>query len=218
MDIAAFITSAFCHTQPERTFVVNGHALPLCARCTGVYVGIVIAFAWALATPLRRAAAMPRRALWICIAIIVLFAVLGFGRLYDMVDLRLGARTAAGLYFGATLGVMIWPVIANWIGGASLYAWRRPQWLSFLLLLALLPAIVLAIAARIPMIHYITGLVSLIGLVGSWVTANTLVLLWISRLNRRWSLLSRALIAIVAVGCFAAEIGLLRWWRSVWSV
>ncbi len=38
-----------CHQRPERSFHVAGAQLPVCARCTGLYVSAVIgiAFAWA---------------------------------------------------------------------------------------------------------------------------------------------------------------------------
>jgi uncharacterized membrane protein len=31
-----------CHRKPERSFKIKGHALPLCARCTGLIIGSVI--------------------------------------------------------------------------------------------------------------------------------------------------------------------------------
>lgn len=31
-----------CHQRPERSFFWNGHQFPVCARCTGVYIGEVI--------------------------------------------------------------------------------------------------------------------------------------------------------------------------------
>jgi uncharacterized membrane protein len=31
-----------CHQIPERSFVVDGHPLPLCARCTGLYLGTAL--------------------------------------------------------------------------------------------------------------------------------------------------------------------------------
>lgn len=33
-----------CHQKPERSFFLCGYQFPLCARCTGVFVGYLVAF------------------------------------------------------------------------------------------------------------------------------------------------------------------------------
>ena len=33
-----------CHQMPERSFFIRGYQLPLCARCTGIYLGHIVAF------------------------------------------------------------------------------------------------------------------------------------------------------------------------------
>lgn len=43
------IGSFVCHQRPERSFFVDGHQLPVCARCTGLYLGAAIAAPLALA-------------------------------------------------------------------------------------------------------------------------------------------------------------------------
>jgi uncharacterized membrane protein len=32
------IGSVICHQRPERSFFLDGHQLPVCARCTGLYL------------------------------------------------------------------------------------------------------------------------------------------------------------------------------------
>lgn len=40
MDFTKFI----CHKRPERTFKYKNHYFPVCARCTGFYLGILFSF------------------------------------------------------------------------------------------------------------------------------------------------------------------------------
>src|SRR5688500_17600845 len=32
-----------CHQRPDRSFVVDGRPMPVCARCTGLYTGAAVA-------------------------------------------------------------------------------------------------------------------------------------------------------------------------------
>ena len=36
------VGSVICHQRPERSFFVDGHQLPVCARCTGVYLSAAL--------------------------------------------------------------------------------------------------------------------------------------------------------------------------------
>src|SRR5262245_11474962 len=37
------VGSVVCHQRPERSFFLWGRQLPVCARCTGIYVGAALA-------------------------------------------------------------------------------------------------------------------------------------------------------------------------------
>ena len=43
-----------CHQRPERSFVIFGHTLPVCARCTGLYLSALIGGLLALVLAPRR--------------------------------------------------------------------------------------------------------------------------------------------------------------------
>ena len=34
----------FCHGIPERCFTIRGHSFPICARCTGLLIGVAAGF------------------------------------------------------------------------------------------------------------------------------------------------------------------------------
>ena len=41
------VGSVICHQRPDRSFFWDGHQLPICARCTGLYLSGAVAFvAW----------------------------------------------------------------------------------------------------------------------------------------------------------------------------
>jgi uncharacterized membrane protein len=43
------VGSLICHQRPERSFYLGSAILPVCARCTGIYVGAALAAAMAIA-------------------------------------------------------------------------------------------------------------------------------------------------------------------------
>lgn len=47
--------SSGCHQMPERSFFIKGKQFPVCARCTGVMIGKILAIAtfWIYAVPIK---------------------------------------------------------------------------------------------------------------------------------------------------------------------
>jgi Predicted membrane protein (DUF2085) len=42
--LAVYASAAVvCHQRPERSFFIGSHQMPVCARCTGIYVGAAVA-------------------------------------------------------------------------------------------------------------------------------------------------------------------------------
>jgi uncharacterized membrane protein len=53
--MAYAIGSVICHQRPKRSFFVAGHQLPVCARCTGLYVSAAVGLlSWWLLKASRR--------------------------------------------------------------------------------------------------------------------------------------------------------------------
>ena len=53
-DFIFAVGSVICHQRPERSFLMAGHPLPVCARCTGIYAAAPLACLLALLAPAGR--------------------------------------------------------------------------------------------------------------------------------------------------------------------
>ncbi|HEY7056178.1 MAG TPA: DUF2085 domain-containing protein [Vicinamibacterales bacterium] len=100
-----------CHQRPERSFTEHGHPLPVCARCTGLYVSAVIGGVLALAAGRRQldrasarwilgVASVPTAATWLAEAA-------GLAHPSNMV------RSVAALSLGAAAAWVVVTVTAN---------------------------------------------------------------------------------------------------------
>jgi len=67
---------AVCHQLPERSFQVAGQPLPLCARCSGMYLGAVVGLAFQAITARRRGGMPPK-------GIVILLALFGLAFALD---------------------------------------------------------------------------------------------------------------------------------------
>ena len=54
------IGAVICHQRPERSFFADGHQLPVCARCTGLYLsGAIALLGWWTVKAARQWRPMP---------------------------------------------------------------------------------------------------------------------------------------------------------------
>jgi uncharacterized membrane protein len=100
--IGAFI----CHQRPERSFFVHGQQMPVCARCTGLYVGAALAAPVALAAAVAGAAGRSR---WIFAAAALPTAITWTLEFAGLAHFSNAARFAAALPLGF---VAAWLVLA----------------------------------------------------------------------------------------------------------
>lgn len=93
-ELAARVFSHLCHQEAGRAWVVGGRTLVLCARCTGVYAGL--ALAW-LTVPLARKKPTTT-ILWLHGAAMLQMVVFGFHMLEPQPH---WVRTLSGSLFAA---------------------------------------------------------------------------------------------------------------------
>ena len=99
-----FIGSLVCHQLPERTLWVGGHYLPVCARDTGAYMGLLLGY---FLLPLRRKEAVGPPNLWIT-SLLIMPMILDAGTQW------IGLRTSTNelrLFTGLSFGIALAPLL-----------------------------------------------------------------------------------------------------------
>lgn len=106
------IASFVCHQNPSRTIRVHSRLLPLCARCTGIYVSFAFVLLCLMLIPRTRRWLLSRPAE----AFPGMF-MLGTGlaatvaETKDIITLPLNARLFVGALMGAGLALILFPIL-----------------------------------------------------------------------------------------------------------
>ena len=209
---------AVCHRIDLRSFHLGTRALPLCARCTGMYLGALTAVAGLLAMGKARFGGFPRPAL---LALFGLFAAAwAVDGLNSYLTLIPGAphayepnnvfRIATGLLMGLTLGTIVF-------AGVNQNAWRdwkrEPVVGSFReagVLVLLAGAVGLLVLAENPLILYPLALLSAAGvLIVLGLVYTVVALIVLRRENRIESWRGLVLPLGLGLGLALLQIGLL---------
>jgi uncharacterized membrane protein len=228
------IAYAVCHRISERSFHIGSLQLPLCARCSGMYLGAVVGLVYQSITGWKRGK-IPR---WSILAILIVF-FLAFGfdgansYLYLLKQLKPGIlpwlpnlyipnntlRLLTGSGMGLVMAVMLFPAFNQSI-------WKDhdpkqspiPGWKSFGLLLGIQLVLDLLVLTQSPLALYP---LAIIGVLGVWLLLTmiyTLVYVMIlgqdnsfTKLRQIWLPLTAGFtIAMIQI----AAIDMLRFWLT----
>lgn len=192
-----WVAAAVCHRIPSHTFFLAGRQLPLCARCTGTFLGALIALFGQAVVLRRRGAAFPPTAITVILAgFIAIMGVDGFNSYIDLMrgtplfyEPRQELRLVTGALNGLTLGALLWPMVnfSLWRNPDPGRAIRNGRDLGVLLLLEL--AAVLLVLSGWPVLLYPLALASVLGVLAMLtLTLTVLVVIVVGRENRydRW--------------------------------
>ncbi len=110
---AYWVGYAVCHQMPAHSFFMGKHQMPLCARCTGMFLGVLTTLSWFLVVKRDRSVLLPP--LQVGIVLLGFLAVWAFdglnGALASLHLVHLYApgnpvRLVTGLLAGMTVGVL----------------------------------------------------------------------------------------------------------------
>ena len=110
-DFIFAVGSLICHQRPERSFFLDGQQLPVCARCTGIYVSAAVGFggfaAFKLARGWRRIAIDPWRAGRLIVLSAIPTALSLAGGTLGLWDGANMTRALIAVPLGATAGAIV---------------------------------------------------------------------------------------------------------------
>jgi uncharacterized membrane protein len=202
---------AVCHRIDVRSFHIGVRQMPLCARCTGQYLGAVLGLAYQAIIGRRRSGAPPKRVIGILFLFFLMYAVDGLNsylhlppllkllpslpRLYEPSNvLRLFTGTGMGLVIAAAL----YPAFVS-----SVYKDTNPQPAvsgirSLLILTGLGVLVDLLILMDLPIILFPAALISTGGVLLLLIMVYTIVWLMIFRQESRYTKLSQIILPLTA--------------------
>lgn len=179
-----------CHRLTERSFMINGRQFPLCARCTGMYLGVAVAFVVVFLAGRIRWTDLPSPP--ILIVLVGFIGVMGvdgvnsythfFANFPHLYEPRNWLRLVTGVGTGLAMGLFAFPILAQtlWANGPN----RRMviNFREFGLILAVAATAVLLLLSNQPTISYVLALVSVGGLLLILTSLNAI--LWMTLLKK----------------------------------
>ena len=202
---------AFCHRIDVRSFHIDVRQLPLCARCTGQYVGAMIGLLFQAAVSRKRSGFPPRRVLLLMGIICLAYAIDGlnsylymppflsaFPNLPHLYTPSNALRLLTGTGMGLAIATILYPAFVGSIFAAPD---TRPAVWSIKLLLGGIGLGLLAdllILTGSPVLLYPAALLSALGVIILLTFAYTIVILRIFKRENTYAGLSQISLPLVS--------------------
>jgi uncharacterized membrane protein len=178
LQILHKIGFAICHQLPERSFFVGGEQLPLCSRCTGIYLGIFITLTFYFFTRFirhKKPSCPPHIIIGVISIIFVLLLV--FNALSPLFNIPTNniLRFITGIFFGMSLPLFLIPAI-NYSPKSSHDQERIINTKEYLILVGVCLLSILAVIAGIDIIMLAISYLSIAGLLLFILLVNTAII------------------------------------------
>lgn len=208
---------AVCHRIDARSFHLGDRTLPLCSRCSGTYLGVVLALSY-FSLFKRRTSHFPTKNLMVMLGLF--FTVYAFDGLNSYLSLIPKAphlyepnnilRLTTGMFFGISLASIVYPGFNQsiWLQTRSEPSLGSAKELGLLVFLGVI--LILAVVSENPLILYPLALISSGGVLILLTMVYTMVILIIIR--REGAAISWSELILPAIGGITlaiAQIGLI---------
>jgi uncharacterized membrane protein len=211
----------------EHNIILGGLQLPMCARCSGIYISTVVAFGYALLTGRARTGRMPP---WsINAALLLLVAVMGVDGINSTLETlglptaytpRNDLRTLTGIGVGTGIGITMLVMFNLALRGDVDQEQRvLDTWREFALLLVVNFLIVVAIFGNLEFLAWPLAVIVFVGVVGVLFAVNLLFasmfMGYEGNISRFDQLVKPATFALLATVVMLAALSMLRGWLEV---
>lgn len=185
LDGADWTGYAVCHRLTDRSFVINGRQFPLCARCTGMYLGAFLVFLvlW-LGGRLRRSLLPPLPLLLALLGFVVLMGLDGinsylhfFPNAPHIYTPRNWLRLTTGMGTGLAMGLITLPALAQTLWREPVWEPSAATWRDLAELLVVAGAAIFLLLSNQATILYVLALASTAGLLLLLMALNVVALL-----------------------------------------
>ncbi|MBE2223920.1 MAG: DUF2085 domain-containing protein [Anaerolineae bacterium] len=184
---------AVCHRITERSFTIAGRQFPLCARCTGMYLGVFLVFLllW-LGGRLRRGGMPSTPIMLILMAFVVIMGIDGinsylhfFPNAPHLYEPRNWLRLLTGMGTGLMMGIIIVPALMQILWRDISYKPVLATFREFAGIIVVALLLVLLLLSNQATINYVLALASTAGLLLIVMSLNVVFLLIVLRREGR---------------------------------
>ena len=180
---------AICHQIGERSFHIAGQQLPLCARCTGIYMGVLTGFTLMTLWGRRRAAGLPPAPITLTlVGFIIVLGVDGvnsyltfFPNLPHLYEPQNWLRLTTGTLEGIALSSFVYPVLNYSLWRKSVESASVRNFKELALMVAAGGVIILLTWLEIPLMLYPLAILSTLGVLIMLGAINTVIVLTLTR-------------------------------------
>lgn len=180
---------AICHQISDRSFHIAGHQLPLCARCTGIYMGALAGFTLMTLRGRRRASGLPPAP--ITVTLIGFIAMMGvdglnsyltfFPNMPHLYEPQNWLRLTTGTLEGLALSAFVYPVLNYSLWRDAVEAPSVRNFKELALMVAVGGAIIILVLLELPPLLYPLAILSTLGVLVMLGSINTMIVLVLTR-------------------------------------
>ena len=189
LDILSLFGAGVCGQIPSHSFTIGGRLLPLCARCTGTYLGALLGFLGLAVLRRQRANGLPPSEVLVSlISFIVLWGIDGLNsflnflpnapHLYEPHNLL---RLITGILQGLALSIIVYPIFnfVLWKEADNERVIRNWRELGYLLIPAAL--LVWIVQTQASFLLHPVAVLSILGVLAMLMIVNTMIVLVVTR-------------------------------------